>query len=577
MPLVVPVKFTYASRDLWFDPQDLDILEADYAICSTERGTEIGLVTADPFEVPQDEIGQPLKPVLRVASDIDLQLADDLAIQGDEAMVDFRRLVKELDLEMKPVGVEYLFGGEKAVFYFAAEERVDFRQLVKDLSSTLHIRVDMRQIGVRDETRLVGGYAQCGQELCCTRFGGQFEPVSIRMAKEQDLPLNSSKISGVCGRLMCCLRYEFEAYKDFKSRAPKKKTLIDTPLGKARIQEYDTPREQLVLRLENGKVFKVNLADMTCSEGCKKKAAEQGCNCRPDCVTRDVLERIESPEMRLALMELDRENGVDVGDGLSSADRLAGTSMPKRRRRDAESDARAGQGQGEGRGRGKGRGKAETPEAEGAADGRRRRKRAGSGDATEVAAAGKNASREREVQQPQQQNRGGGMNPTRRRRRHLSSEEREDAFRAAAAREAGAASKGASASDAPVDKSGKSRGEEERAPRPRRRHSSGAQQKPSVPSVADQVSDGEVKVTRRRPGDGGGAAAKASRGAARESRWRGLGRPGSKAPSPSSFPQAAPGWWRGLDPVFVRTTTARRRITPASGFNPPCPERIGVS
>ena len=109
------------------------------------------------------------------------------------------------------------------MFYFAAEERVDFRQLVKDLSSTLHIRVDMRQIGVRDETRLVGGYAQCGQELCCTRFGGQFEPVSIRMAKEQDLPLNSSKISGVCGRLMCCLRYEFEAYKDFKSRAPKRR------------------------------------------------------------------------------------------------------------------------------------------------------------------------------------------------------------------------------------------------------------------------------------------------------------------------------------------------------------------
>ena len=323
MPLVVPVKFTYASRDLWFDPQDLDILEADYAICSTERGTEIGLVTADPFEVPQDEIGQPLKPVLRVASDIDLQLADDLAIQGDEAMVDFRRLVKELDLEMKPVGVEYLFGGEKAVFYFAAEERVDFRQLVKDLSSTLHIRVDMRQIGVRDETRLVGGYAQCGQELCCTRFGGQFEPVSIRMAKEQDLPLNSSKISGVCGRLMCCLRYEFEAYKDFKSRAPKKKTLIDTPLGKARIQEYDTPREQLVLRLENGKVFKVNLADMTCSEGCKKKAAEQGCNCRPDCVTRDVLERIESPEMRLALMELDRENGVEVHAQITDAALLA--------------------------------------------------------------------------------------------------------------------------------------------------------------------------------------------------------------------------------------------------------------
>ena len=507
MPLVVPVKFTYASRDLWFDPQDLDILEADYAICSTERGTEIGLVTADPFEVPQDEIGQPLKPVLRVASDIDLQLADDLAIQGDEAMVDFRRLVKELDLEMKPVGVEYLFGGEKAVFYFAAEERVDFRQLVKDLSSTLHIRVDMRQIGVRDETRLVGGYAQCGQELCCTRFGGQFEPVSIRMAKEQDLPLNSSKISGVCGRLMCCLRYEFEAYKDFKSRAPKKKTLIDTPLGKARIQEYDTPREQLVLRLENGKVFKVNLADMTCSEGCKKKAAEQGCNCRPDCVTRDVLERIESPEMRLALMELDRENGVDVGDGLSSADRLAGTSMPKRRRRDADSDARAGQGQGEGRGRGKGRGNAATPEAEEAAGGRRRRKRAGSGDVGEAAAAGKNASREREVQQPQQQNRGGGMNPRvvaavtcRARSARMPSAPQLLARPVPLPRVPRPPMRLPTRAASHVARMSARRVRAVAIPRARNRSLSALRCRSGL--------DGEVKVTRRRPGDGGGAAAK---------------------------------------------------------------------
>ena len=250
MPLVVPVKFTYASRDLWFDPQDLDILEADYAICSTERGTEIGLVTADPFEVPQDEIGQPLKPVLRVASDIDLQLADDLAIQGDEAMVDFRRLVKELDLEMKPVGVEYLFGGEKAVFYFAAEERVDFRQLVKDLSSTLHIRVDMRQIGVRDETRLVGGYAQCGQELCCKRLGGEFSPVSIRMAKEQNLSLNPQKISGCCGRLMCCLKYEQNAYEDAARRCPKQDSFVATPDGLGNVSSVDILREQVLVRLD---------------------------------------------------------------------------------------------------------------------------------------------------------------------------------------------------------------------------------------------------------------------------------------------------------------------------------------
>ena len=503
MPLVVPVKFPYASHDLWFDPQGLDIVQADYAICSTERGTEIGLVTADPFEVPADEVGRPLKPVLRIATDVDLELADDLAIQGEEAMADFRRLVKRNKLEMKPVGVEYLFGGEKAVFYFAAEDRVDFRQLVKDLSACFHIRVDMRQIGVRDETRLVGGYAQCGQELCCARFGGQFEPVSIRMAKEQDLPLNSSKISGVCGRLMCCLRYEFEAYKDFKSRAPKKKTLIDTPLGKARIQEYNTPREQLVLRLENGKVFRVNLSDMTCSEGCRKKAEEQGCTCRPDCVTRDVLERIESPEMKLALMELDRENGVDVGDGLDKADRLVASAPAKRRR----SHGGEGVGQGDGSGRGsRSRSRDRGPEGSEGASGstRRRRKRS----------TVEEGGQQQTAPQKQRENasRGGGMNPTRRRRRHLSAEERDDAFRAAAER-AGAASGENAPSLQPkrAAEAGARAGEEGSGNRTRRRRHTKASQKPEVPSVAEQVSEGEVEVTRRRPGDGGGAAAKTRR------------------------------------------------------------------
>ena len=489
MPVVVPVKFAFASRDLWFDPQGLDIVEADYAICSTERGCEIGLVTADPFEVPEAELSAPLKPVLRIATDDDLDYADELAQRGDDAMEDFRRLVKQNGLDMKPVGVEYLFGGEKTVFYFAAEDRVDFRQLVKDLSACFHTRIDMRQIGVRDETRLVGGFAHCGQELCCTRFGGQFEPVSIRMAKEQDLPLNSAKISGVCGRLMCCLRYEFEAYKDFKSRAPKKKTLIDTPLGKAKIQEYNTPREQLVLRLESGKVFRVNLSDMTCSEGCKKRAEEQGCNCRPDCVTRDILERIESPDIALALMELDREAGLDVGDGLSRADRLV-PEAPARHRRQ-----RSGERGGEERSQRGQRGRGGDDHGQSAADEqapRRRRRRSGAGTTQDAVRDNRSSAREANE----------GQAPSRRRRRHLSSEERDDAFRAAAAREAAAS---ASEKDGT---SGRSR---------RRRHTAASQSgqpsgertqgKPQVPSVADQVASGEVKVTRRRPGDGGGARA----------------------------------------------------------------------
>ena len=236
-------------------------MEGDYAVCSTERGTELGLVTEDPYEVEEEDLAAPLKPVIRIATDEDLDRADELADRGDAAMSDFRRLIKQNNLDMKPVGVEFLFGGEKAVFYFAAEDRVDFRQLVKDLASCLHVRVDMRQIGVRDETRLAGGYAQCGQELCCTRFGGQFEPVSIRMAKEQDLSLNPQKISGVCGRLMCCLRYEFDAYKDFKSRAPKKNASIQTPEGPAKVVDLNVPREIVTLKTEEGQVVKVPLAN----------------------------------------------------------------------------------------------------------------------------------------------------------------------------------------------------------------------------------------------------------------------------------------------------------------------------
>lgn len=493
MPVVVPVKFAFAAHELWFDPRDLDILAGDHAICTTERGTEIGLVTADPFEVHPEELAAPLKPVVRIATDVDLDRADDLADAGEDAMFDFRRLVEKNGLDMKPVGVEYLFGGEKAVFYFAAEDRVDFRQLVKDLSAHFHVRVDMRQIGVRDETRLQGGYATCGQELCCTRFGGQFEPVSIRMAKEQDLPLNSAKISGVCGRLMCCLRYEFEAYKDFKSRAPKKKTLIDTPLGKARIVEYNTPREQLVLRLENGKVFRVDLADMTSTEENKQRCEAQGCSCRPDCVTRDVLERLESPELALALMELDRKNGVDVGDGLDTADRIVASGPTPRRKRMREEEAAKFEQGGSGRRSRKGapsKGRSQDAEEEQAPrQSRRHRRRAGAAEQAVPQAAEAKAPRTDADFEPAQ--------PSRRRRHRAG---------AAPAPTAGTPHGAASpAEDAPAKSRRRKHtpsgteaasGEGKRRSRPR---------KPETPSVADQIAEGEVKIQRRRPGDGGGA------------------------------------------------------------------------
>ena len=342
MPTIVPVRFTYAARDLWFNPNETGAVGSDHVICQTERGLEIGIVTDDPHEVTDDELtavigNATLRPVVRIATAEDLARAEELAEKGEKAMPAFRRLVAENELDMKPVGVEYLFDGEKVVCYFAAEERIDFRQLVRDLSHELHERIDMRQIGVREEAAVVGGYGHCGQQLCCERFGLAFEPVSIRMAKEQDLPLNSTKISGACGRLMCCLRYEFEAYRDFKGRAPKRNAVIDTPLGKGKIVEYDTPKEQIAIRLENGKVVRVALADMTASEAAVKKSEELGCACRPDTVSREVLERLSSPDVQMALAELDRKMGVVPMETVSDEDIFVESKRRRRRTPEPES------------------------------------------------------------------------------------------------------------------------------------------------------------------------------------------------------------------------------------------------
>ena len=382
MPAVISVKFSYATRDLWFDPADTGAVEGDHVICATERGTEIGLATSNPREVEKSEVnrrtdGAALKQVLRVATDADLDRASKLAERGEAALPTFRSLVSKDGLDMKPVGVEYLFGGEKVVCYFAAEERVDFRQLVRDLSRVLHERVDMRQIGVREEAALMGGFAHCGQELCCARFGSGFEPVSIRMAKEQDLPLNSNKISGACGRLMCCLRYEFEAYRDFKQRAPKKNAVIQTPLGTAKIVEYDTPKEQLALRLENGKQIRVPLAEMQASPAACKKSEDLGCPCRPDTVTRATLDKLQSPEIRAALEEIDRKNGLIPQESFESEDLFVEERGSGRRRRNKggnRGQAGAGAGASEQRGQGQGEAPSSGEGEQGGSKRRRRRK-----------------------------------------------------------------------------------------------------------------------------------------------------------------------------------------------------------
>ena len=501
MPTVIPVKFAYATRELWFDPGQSGAVEGDHVICATERGTEIGLATTDPLEVEKAELnrrtdGAALKRVLRVATNEDLAWAEKLAEKGEAALPTFRSLVSEGALEMKPVGVEYLFGGEKVVCYFAAEDRVDFRQLVRDLSRHLHERVDMRQIGVREEAALMGGFAHCGQELCCARFGSGFEPVSIRMAKEQDLPLNSNKISGACGRLMCCLRYEFEAYRDFKQRAPKKNAVIQTPLGTAKIIEYDTPKEQLCLRLESGKQIRVPLAEMEASPAAHKKSEELGCPCRPDTVKRSTLERLQSPEIRAALEEIDRKAGLIPEDTYEPDDLFV---APGRRRRNKGGNKGGAPAQGRG-GVGERGGDAG---ASGQGEDKRRRRRKTVEISEEQAASlpggGKAAVSNESAP---------GEGRRSRRRRHLTEGEAADQRRGGAPREArdGAREgRGQRASERPGE-SGRAEREQGRGQdrdQARGQRGRGGEDRPTESRRED--AQGQTRRRRRRPGDKGGS------------------------------------------------------------------------
>lgn len=263
MVRVAPINLTFNPRTLWFDPGDLDIEKDMPVVVRTARGTEFGIAASEVIEVSEEQVRalkSALRPVERIATEEDIEQAAEMERASAEALPVFKEMAREYHEDMHPVSVEFLLDGDKAVFYFEAEERIDFRELVRKLAARFHVRIDMRQIGVRDEARMVGGIGHCGQELCCKRLGGDFNPVSIRMAKEQDLSLNPQKISGLCGRLMCCLRYEYDTYKEFKSHAPKANATVQTPEGPAKVVELDVPRETVSLRVGDEKPVRVPLA-----------------------------------------------------------------------------------------------------------------------------------------------------------------------------------------------------------------------------------------------------------------------------------------------------------------------------
>lgn len=249
MITVVGVRFKKAGKIYYFDPDELDINKDDYVVVETARGIEFGHVTVGPKQVTEEEIVPPLKKVLRVAEEEDFTIHQNNKDKAHDAFGICQQKIDEHGLDMKLVDVEYTFDNNKVIFYFTADGRVDFRELVKDLAAIFKTRIELRQIGVRDEAKMIGGLGPCGKPVCCTTFLGEFEPVSIKMAKEQSLSLNPTKISGLCGRLMCCLKYEQEVYEKLLEKMPSVGTIVITPEGKGTIIDTYTLLEMVKVKV----------------------------------------------------------------------------------------------------------------------------------------------------------------------------------------------------------------------------------------------------------------------------------------------------------------------------------------
>lgn len=246
---VVGVRFKEAGKIYYFDPEDIDINYDDYVIVETARGIEFGHVVIGQKKIEKEEIVSPLKKVLRIATDEDFEIHKDNIKRAKEAKKICEEKIEKHGLVMNVIDVEYTFDNNKIIFYFTADGRVDFRELVKDLASVFRTRIELRQIGVRDEAKMIGGIGPCGKPCCCTQFLGEFEPVSIRMAKEQNLSLNPTKISGLCGRLMCCLKYEQDTYEELSKTMPEVGMKVKTPSGQGTIVNTYTLLQEVKVKV----------------------------------------------------------------------------------------------------------------------------------------------------------------------------------------------------------------------------------------------------------------------------------------------------------------------------------------
>ena len=266
MAEIVGVRFKRAGRVYYFDPAGIELEVNDYVVVNTARGLELGHVVIAPRQVLASELTEPLKPVARKAETEDVERAQELEGKEDEALIECGKLIDKLNLPMKLLSAEYNLDGSRLTFFFSAAERIDFRELVRQLTNQFKIRVELRQVGPRDEAKLIGGFGRCGRPLCCMSFLSEFAPVSIRMAKVQDLPLNPMKISGVCGRLLCCLVYENEQYHLMKEKLPKEGQRVTTAMGVATVVGANPLKETVLVELESQAMVELPLSEITIEE-----------------------------------------------------------------------------------------------------------------------------------------------------------------------------------------------------------------------------------------------------------------------------------------------------------------------
>lgn len=336
---ITGVRFNNAGKVYYFDPKGQRLKIGTSVLVETARGIEMGRIVIGNKEVDDSEIVPPLKPILRIATEEDFAQVKANKEKEKDAFIIANEQIREHGLKMKLVDVEYTFDRSKILFYFTADGRVDFRELVKSLAGIFHTRIELRQIGVRDEARQLGSFGICGRYVCCGTFLDDFKPVSIRMAKEQGLSLNPSKISGVCGRLMCCLQYEQNAYEDMLKRLPSKGTVVDTPDGRGVIVDIATLKGEVRVKFDDGDVTRYGMYKV---EDIKTKGGRYNKN-----AAEEIDEVTEVSEELAAIMnedsgELTAVETESVGGSNERSDKNKGGRSNKKRRSGRRNKNRGG-------------------------------------------------------------------------------------------------------------------------------------------------------------------------------------------------------------------------------------------